>query len=292
MIGALISILSLNLTLALVQNNQVAQTLVVTNATVTTPIAITCPSHNIPLGRVAHGVVTGIEGTEEANGLWVLTPVDSNTLTLSTFTPQGVSMSSVGVNAYASGGQVQIAFPDYQILLGRRWVATAAAVVSPRIVFVPTDGKKWGFEPYGGVGSPASLPAERGSLEQQSEKTQPQQATEFTTFEVYVQGCANPPAPDFGDFDATQAIVWALYTVIFDANSPARGQVLHESWPSQSPERGTQTQRGQMWRGILEFQQPVTRAPLSFVPAGVSLVETVLPAGGGSGDATIITIDT
>ena len=290
MIGALVTVISLNMTLALVQAGQVAGSLPVTGATVATPIELESPGHGVPLGRVVHGVASGIFGTTEANGLWVLRPTDADHFALYSCSAQGILAPSVGANAYVSGGVIQYAFPDYQILLGRRNVALSTAVTSPRIVFVPTDGRAWGFEAYGGVGSPASLPNVRGSLEQQSEKTQPQLATEFTTFEVYVQGAANPPSPDFGDFDATQALVFELYSQLFDASGGARAKVLHESWPSQSKDSGTQTQRGQQWCGVVEFQQPVIKSALSFVPAGTKLTLTVIPTNPGSTDATVIVI--
>ena len=295
MIGALISVLSLNLTLSLVQAGQIAKTFPITAATTTTPIAVTSTAHGVPLGRVVHAVVSGLNGMPEATGLWVMTPTDANTFTLAAFTAQGVSVPSVGKGTYVSGGIAQVAFPDYQILLGRRWIAQSTAVVSPRIVVVPTDGKAWSLEPYGGAAVPGAFTPPLGNLEQQAEAQQPQLATSFPTFEVYVTGCANPPSPDFGDFDATQAIVDALFVVLFDAIGPARAQVLHDSWPSQlaptDPRAtGSLTQRGQQWKGILQLQHPVVRAPLSFVPAGVSLVETVTPLGAGSGDYTTITI--
>ena len=290
MIGALVSVLSLNLTLALVQAGQVAGSFPITGATVTTPIEVTSPGHGVPLGTSVHGVASGIGGTVEANGLWVCTPTDPDHFALTTFDTQGNVVQSVGVNSYTSGGVIQYAFPEYRILLGRRWVAVSTSVVSPRIVFVPTDGKAWGFEAYGGPGSTASLPNVRGTAEQRSQALQPQLGTEFTTFEVYVQGAANPPSPDFGDFDATQAIVFALYAQLFDANGGARAKILHESWPSQSVTSGTQTQRGQQWMGVVEFQQPATHVPLSYVPIGTSLVMTVEPTNPGSTDPTIITI--
>jgi hypothetical protein len=296
MIGALVSVLSLNLTLSLVQAGVVHATLPISNATVATPIAVTSTAHGIPLGRVLHGVVTGVTGTTEANGLWVLTPTDPNTLALSTLSAQGVAAPSVGVHAYTGGGQIQYAFPDYQILLGRRNVALSSAVASPRIVFIPTDGRAWGLDPYGGPGSPASVPNIRGTVEQQSQSLEPQLATEYTTFEVHVTGSApdygaSGPSPDFGDFDATQALVFALYAVMFDGSGPPRAKVLHESWPSQSIDAGTMTQRGQQWKGIIEFQQPVIREPLQFVPIGTYMSLIVRPFGAsGTSDDTVIVV--
>ncbi len=278
MIGALVSIISLNLTLSLIQDyGVVAGSLPITGATTGTPIAVMSPGHGVPPGRVVHGIVSGVVGMVEANGLWVLTPKDENSFTLSTFTAQGIATPSTGTNTYLSGGTIQYAFPDYAILLGRRNVALSSSVASPRVVFVPTNGKAWDLEPYGGVGAPAEAPPIRGSLEAQAERTEPQLATEFVTFEVTVSGSAKPPDPDFGDFDATQQIVHALYAVLFDATGPARARVLREGWPSQTKDAGPHTQRGQQWAGIIEMQEPVRRTPVSFVPIGTSIQMTVEP---------------
>ena len=90
---------------------------------------------------------------------------------------------------------------------------------------------------------------------------------------------------------ATQKIVFALYEVMFDAVSQARVRVVRERWISQMQSSGTMTQRGQQWCGIVEFQQPVIRlAALSFVPVGTNVQVTVIPANGGSGDATVFTV--
>ena len=297
MIGPLVAILSLNLTALLIQNfGVVARTLPITAATATTPIRVTSTAHG--LVRPAHGIVSGVTGTIEANGLWVLTPTDPNTLALSTFTPQGLVVQSAGTNVYAGGGQIQIAFPDGSILLGRRNVALATAVATPRIVFVPTDGKAWSFESYGGAAPsilPAGSPPVRGSPEQQSMTLGPQLATRYPTFETYVS--ASGPnyggtlSPDYDDLNATESLVAALYSVCFDASGGARAKVLHESWPSQAADAGTQTQRGQQCRLVIEFQEPVQILPSEFVPLGTSLVETVEPTDPlVPDDQTVITI--
>lgn len=298
MIGAFVSILSLNLTLALVQDwNVVYKTLPITDATVATPIVVTSAAHGVPLGRLIHGVVTEVEGTVEANGLWVLTPLDADTFALSTFTAQGLPVASVGVNAYTTGGQIQWAFPDGQILLGRRNKMLATAVATPRIVMIPTRGRAWTFESYGGAApSIAGVRAtDRGSDEQQSMTAEPQLATELLTFEVFVNG-AGPDygdalEPDFADFDATQAIVHALYSELFDATGGLpRAKVLSESWPSQEERQGAMTQRGQQWQGILEVQMPVRKVPVSFVPIGVKSEIIVQPKNPAVGDPITIEI--
>lgn len=295
MIGSLIAILSLNLTATFVDAGIVHAALPITNATATTPIAITSTAHGVPLGRVLHGVVAGVTGTSEANGLWVATPTDANTFTLSTFTQQGIAQLSVGTHAYTGGGTLSYAFPDYQILLGRRNVALSSSVASPRIVFVPTDGKMWGLDMYGGVGAVTPIPGVRGTPEQQTMRTQPQLETEFATFEVYITGSApdygaSKPGPDFGDFDATQAIAHALYATMFDSITPGRVRVIQETWPSQAREAGTMTQRGQQMMLIVEIQMPVTKAALQYVPIGTQIQLTVEPANPGSTDPQIITV--
>jgi hypothetical protein len=299
-LSALVAITSLNLTnLLVMEYDVVARTLPVTGATVTTPIQLTSPSHNVPLGRVLHGVVSDIVGTTEANGLWILTPVDADTFSLTTLTAQGLVVQSVGVHAYVSGGQIQIAFPDGGILLGRRNLAAASATATPRIVMIPTTGRAWGFEPYGGAApdlQPAEYPNVRGSAQQQTMTLQPQVATQFPTFEVWVSATAvdygaAAVQPDSGDFDATIALVFAFYASLFDeVGGVPRAKVLREDWPSQKVDSGSMTQRGQMWMGIVEFQQGVTKLPKQFVPIGTSLEITVEPVNPGSGDPIIIDI--
>jgi hypothetical protein len=286
MLGALVSLISLNLSLFLIQNGVVSPlALPVTGASATTPILLTSPNH----GRVRplHGVVSGITGEIEANGLWILTPTDPNTFALSTLTAQGLTTNSVGINAYTGGGTIQYAFPDGSILLGRRNLQLNSSVASPRIVFIPTTAIAYGFEPYVGQGQAyKSL----GTPEQQTMKLIAQAATDFTTFEVFITGCAEPPSPDYGDFDATQALAWSLYNVLWDAVGDAV-DVKHVSWPSQSPESGTQTQRGQQLRLIVQLQQPVVILPLQFVPVGTYIEMIVEPVNPGATDPVTITIN-
>lgn len=287
-IGSLIAITSLNVSLALIQAGQVAGTFPVTGATATTPVVLTSSAHGVPLGRVVHGVSSGIVGTVEANGLFEFQPTDPDHFAVYSYSAQGIRSPLAGSHAYVSGGQIQFAFPEWQILLGRRWVAGAAAVTSPRIVFVPMRGKAWNFEAYGGLG-PAPK-QHRGSLEQQSQTLNPEVATRYPTFEVHVHGAANPPSPDFGDFDATEALLNVLYSNLFDQHGGERCVVLAEDWPSQSPDAGTQTQRGQTWKGIIQFQQGITRPSLQFVPEGTTLTLTVEPDNAGPTDPQTIVI--
>ena len=278
MIGPLVAVLSLNMSLALIQDyGQVAQTFPITGATATTPILVTSPNHGVPPSRVVHGVVSGVGGTVEANGLWQATPVDPNTFSLSTFTAQGLPLPSVGTNVYTGGGQLQAAFPDWGILLGRQMVALTTAVASPRIVFVPTKNGPWLYESEGSVGQTLAEQRTKGTAEQQYMTLHKQYATEPVTFEVYVTGAANPPSPNFGDFDATQLLVHVLYAVLFESATSPVARIVQADWPSQKVDAASMLQRGQQWMGILEIKQPVTAVPKAFVPAGTSIVFTVEP---------------
>ncbi len=89
MIGALVAILSLNLTANLVGAGIVARTLPVTGATAGTPITVVSPGHNIPSARFAHGVVSGIGGVVGSTGTFQLNVVDEDTFTLWTYTQGG-----------------------------------------------------------------------------------------------------------------------------------------------------------------------------------------------------------
>jgi hypothetical protein len=196
----------------------------------------------------------------------------------------------VGVNAYVSGGTISYCFPDYQILLGRQMLNLATSVASPRIAMIPTYEPEWTFDPLGGVGAAVTFPADQGPIEVQNATLSPQEETQPLTFEVHVTGCANPPSPSFGDFDACQALLWAFRTVCLQATGAPRCRVRRGSWPSQLPDAAASLQRGQKWVGIIEFAQPVSTTPLQYVPAGTSLTYTVSTVSGGSSDDVSFTV--
>ena len=292
--SALVALLSLNMTVAYVgaaeaNGYPLPAPLQITAMTTTTPIQATSPSHNVPLGRVVHGIVTGVVGETEANGLWILTPTDNNTFTLSTLRADGLVVQSVGVNAYVSGGQIQFAFPDWSILLGRRNIAKATAPATPRIVMVPTMTAAWDYDPLGGVGQPA--PFDPPTFEDENAQLAPQQETEPMTFDVYVSACAvdygaSQPQPDSGDFDATVQTRDLLRRVMMDAcgGNSVRCRVLRGFWPSQLPANhplatGVDSQRGQQWCGTIEFKHPVTASPNVYQAAVLSFDVGTAPGG-------------
>ncbi len=290
MLGPLISLLSLELTARLIQKaSLVALTLTVAGATNATPIVLqTQDPHGYT--RPAHGIVSGVGGNAAANGLWVLTPTDSTHFALSAFDSQGNRVQSVGSGSYSSGGQIQLAFPDGGILLGRRNIAMASAVATPRIVFVPVGSPAWTLSPYGGTPLPVTSPPRTAAQtsEQKYMLLNRQLVTERQRFEVHVTGCASPPDPDFGDFDMTQGIYQTLYGVMYDKISPDRVKVLGGKWASQEEGSTSLDVRGQRWVGIVEIEQPVVDQPLSFVPTGTVGEIDVNLANASSTDAVVL----
>ncbi len=287
MIGALVALLSLDVTRKLVAAGMVATTLTIVGASNTTPIVVqTASAHGFT--RPAHAVVSGVGGNDTANGFWILSPVDGTHLALSTYTPQGIPLPSVGSGVYTSGGIAEVAFPDGSILLGRRNVAMLTAVATPRIVFVPIGSPVWDLAPYGGAIPPATVPRARANEtdEQLTMKLQRQLATERQRFEVHVTGCASPPDPDFGDFDVTQAIYQSLYASMFNLISDA--SVLSGKWTSQDVAGATVTDRGQKWVGIVEIAQPVLDDTLAFLPSSTHATIIVNLVGGSTADQVVI----
>lgn len=298
MIGALVSLLSLEVTNRLVAIGLVATTLSVADASNTTPVIIaTTAPHG--LIRDAHGVVSGVIGNDGANGTWVLTPTDDTHLSLTNFTGQGAPVNSAGTGSYISGGTIQIAFPDGTIRLGRRNVAMQMVVATPRIVFVPIGSPVWDFQPYGGVIPTGTIPSmlSAQTAEQQTMKLSRQLATERQKFEVHVYGCANPPDPDFGDIDATQALYQTLYGVMFDMITPDRATVISGRWSSQEESSASFDTRGQHWIGVVQISQPVTDNPYSILPVAPTFIPTSTDAtlfvnlvDAASSDQTVIVL--
>src|SRR5258706_10762758 len=194
MIGALVALLSLEVTKRLVTAGLVASSLTLTLVTATTPVVVTTSTPH-RLVRPVHAVVDGAgvtlqhansEGALVTDTVWVCTPTSASTLTLTSYTSQGAAVQSVGGGAYTSGGTVKLAFPDGSILLGRRNVAMQTAVATPRIVFVPMSSPAWQLDPYGGVIPPALAPTRKSAqtAEQKTMLLQRQLTTERQRFEV------------------------------------------------------------------------------------------------------------
>lgn len=284
MIGALIALMSIDMTQRLVAGGMAWKSLTISDASNTSPIGLTFTAPH-GLTRVAHAVISGVIGNDAANGPWVMTPTGPSTVALSLFTPAGQPYDSQGSGSYVSGGMAQIAFPDGSILLGRRNLAMQMANATPRIVFLPQGCGEWTIGPYGGVQAPQTFPITLSQLtaEQQIESLQRQLNTEPHRFEVHVTGAADPPDPDFADFDVTQMLYQTLYVSLFNMIGPARARVLRGEWTSQRPDMGTLGTRGQKWVGLIEITQPVLDDPLRFIPAS-TVARFVIGLSGASGD--------
>lgn len=293
MIGALVSLLSLDMTRKLVESGRIAKTLVIIGATNATPVVVeTSVPHGIPYGSPVHAVVSDVNGNEGANGLWVMTTVDTTHLVLTTFSSMGVKLNSIGTGDYVDGGMAQIGFPAGRILLGARTIAMQTAVATPRIVFIPLGSPEWVINPAGGVIPTPMSPGRLANLtdEQKFMLLNNQINTEASTFEVHVSGCATPPDPVAGDFDETQAIYQSLYGSMYDMVGPSRAKVLSAHWESQDANVGKLDIRGQRWVGIVQIYQYVTDNPLSFVPADTDGTLDVNFINGASTDSTIIIV--
>jgi hypothetical protein len=299
-IGSLVALLSLDMTRKLVGAGLVATTLAVAAVSGGSPAVVTLAAPH-GLVRNAHAVVTlpGVtlnrldtEGVASADTQWVCTIVDATHLSLSTWTSAGQFVPSIPSGSYSGGGTVKIAFPDGSILLGRRNVAMATAVATPRIVFVPKGSGAWGLDPYGGNPPPATVPRRRSAetAEQKFLKLQPQLATERQRFEVHVTGSATPSDPDFGDFDATQFLYQSLYVSMFNMISPDRGKIIGGSWESQGEEMQSLVTHGQKWVGVVEIAMPVVQEAVTFVNFGTSGTAVVMFTGATSADQIVIVI--
>jgi hypothetical protein len=116
-----------------------------------------------------------------------------------------------------------------------------------------------------------------------------QVATEPHRFTVWIMGAMNPPDPDFGDYDITQAIYHQLVESVFRLCA-GRWRVAGGKWTSQGEDVGQWDARGQEYEMLLEIQQPVTALPLAFVPASTGAELVINLIGGASSDATIIEV--
>lgn len=290
MIGALIALISLDVCASLIDGGIVYATLAIVGATNTTPIVVTTAAPHKFGNRKVHAVISGVVGNTATNGVWELTPTGTSTFTLGTFNEQGTPVLSVGSGDYVSGGTVRTALPDGRILLGLKYRATNGAC--PRIVFVPTEAPAFDLQPYGGIIPPQT--SKPRTLSQQTPemhtmRLERQIVTEHHIFDVWTWAAMNPPDPDFGDFDVTQALRNQVI-VSLDKLVTGRFQIHGGRWTSQEGDATQSDVRGQAYEMRIEIQQPVTDKPLRFVPNGLSGTITVAPNDAGPDDTiTILT---
>ncbi len=273
-IAALVTLLSLDVSAALVAAGYVAQPAVnVAGATNATPIVVaTAAPHGITL-PTEHVVIAGVAGNTAANGTWIATPVDTTHFSLSTMGPDGTVTPVAGSGAYTSGGTVSQAFVDGRILLGRQHIAENSS--PPRVVFVPLSST---FGPRS-VSSRSNV-AGNMSAEQLYASQARSLATEKVTFEVHVWGLATS-GDDDANFDATQVL---YQQVIRTANLIATGRVGLGSGRWVEAESGA-SQVVRLGRGYvfeLELETPVLDKLLARVQGGTVAGSTVYlqPADG------------
>jgi hypothetical protein len=108
---------------------------IINNNTVspTTYTVTNCTNNGAGLIRVATSAATffetndmveisGVTGTTEANGIWIVTVINSTTLDLSIDANSDTGAASVFTNAYVSGGTAQEATSSIRILPSAEWV--------------------------------------------------------------------------------------------------------------------------------------------------------------------------
>lgn len=274
---ALVAYLSLDICAKLVGLGIVTTTLTVTGASNASPIVLTSVAHG--LSEVAHVVVSGVGGNTAANGTWIATPTDANSLSLSTVSAAGVVSSSVGSGTYTSGGTMQIALVNGRVLLGRQRVVEEAS--APRIVFVPT-GSTFGPKSVSNVASITGNPTADLVRQWQQRSI----ATDQTTFEVHVWGVLNAasPSPE-DDFDATETlydqVIASTHLLTVGRYTLGKGE-----WADQKPAATQWTKMGHEFVFTISLARPVLDVLLPLVPSGTVANPTthLQPADGSASE--------
>jgi hypothetical protein len=296
-IVALVDLLSLEVTRALVLAGYGLDTLAITGATNTTPIVITTASaHGIDADG-AHVIVSGVLGNTAANNIdasansptkgqnlaVVATPISETELELSAVAPlTGILAPLAGSGAYTSGGTMQAALaspnvPFGKIYLGREHVDENSA--APRIVFVPVRSA---FGPR----STANRNVAGNAVERAAQIAARSIGTEKVTFEVHAWGQADPPDPR-NDFDATQVLyqqviqsTHLLCAGIYEASSGA--------WADQVAGSTQMVKAGHEFVFGLTIETPILDKALPYAPSDIAALPTtnLQPADGSAAEVS------
>lgn len=293
-IGALIALLSLDVTASMVASGVVSQSWTIAGVTNTTPIVVTTSApHGVAPGFRMHAVVAGVAGTTSANGAWELTVRDESSFTLGTYAGSGRRVSSVGNGLYVGGGTISTVLDQGSILLGRKYIDVTGS--PPRIVFVPTSAPAFNLDTSGGLTLPLQhLPSTIAQMtpDQVALTNQPPILTDHARFEVYVWGAATPDSPDFADYDVTRALRDEVIASGIRLISSPMFRVLGGVWESQR-EGATQSawsSLGQAYKMLVEILMPVVEKPFAFVPYGVAATLRVQPANPAPDDPVVIEV--
>lgn len=291
-LGALIALISLDVTASMIAAGQVSQTWVIADVSATTPIVVTTTApHLVAPGVKMHAVIAGVTGVTAANGVWELAFVDETSFSLSTYAPNGAPVASIGTGSYAGGGTISTVLDQGRILLGRKFWPTQGA--PPRIVFVPSAAPTFDLVPLGGAMMPlATLPPTIAQMttEQIAMTEQPPILTDHSRWEVYCWGAATPADPDFADFDVTRALRDQVIASGVRLISQPFFRVIGGVWESQreGERQAAWDSLGQMYKMLVEIIQPVVDNPFAFVPFGTHATLTVQPANPGPDDPIVI----
>ena len=262
-IGALVTLISLDVTNDLVGAGYVAETLPISDASNASPIVL---ASSAPHGYVwpVNVVVAGATGNAAANGLWLAVPTDPTHLALYAVDAFGVQTASVGSGAYTGGATVSLALKDGRILIGRQHVYEASS--APRIVFVPLKSKWMPKSVY--TRTPASAVP---SPEQQRQWANRSIYTEAVLFEVHVWGQATPPDPEGGDFDATQ-VLYQQVARSLQHQAPGSFELVDVDWTDQKATGSQLVRAGHEAVFGLVVNTPVLDliAALPYVPPGTA----------------------
>lgn len=291
-IGALITLISLDVTAAMVAAGQITQSWTITGATNASPIVVTTSApHGVAPGVKMHAVISGVAGNDAANGTWELTFVDASSFALGTYSPTGAPVASVGDGAYAGGGTIATVLDEGRILLGRKYWETNGA--PPRVVFIPSIAPTFDLVPLGGETLPLStLPPTIAQMtpEQIAMTESPPILTDHARFEVYVWNASTPADPDFADYDMTRALRDQVISSCMKLMSQPMCKVLGGVWESQreGARQAAWVSLGQVYKMLIEIMQPIIDDPFSFVPSGTHATLTVQPANPAPGDPIVI----
>ncbi len=291
-IGALIALISFDVTASMIAAGQVSQTWTISGVSNTTPIVVTTSvPHGVAPGVKMHAVIAGVSGTTAANGTWELAFVDDSRFSLGTYSPIGTPIASVGNAVYVAGGTIKTVLDRGRILLGRKFLTSHGT--PPRIVFAPAAAPLFDFEALGGQTMPLmTLPATLAQMtpEQISMTEQPPILTDHSRWEVYCWGAATPADPDFADFDFTRALRDQVIASGIRLISQPFFKVIGGVWESQREGRPQSAwdSLGQVYKMLVEIVQPIVDDPFAFVPAGIHATLTVQPVNPGPTDPIVI----
>ena len=271
-LGALVTILSLDVVNTLVGAGYVVRTLPITDASDATPSVLTCATphgFNWPINVV----IAGATGNTAVNGCWLAVPTSPTQFALYAVDMSGNITPVAGNAPYTGGATVSLALVDGRILMGRQHVFEASS--APRVVFVPMKSV-WGPKSTYNR-SPVATSRTTPNPEAQVQNANRSIRTETPNFEVHVWGVANPPDPEGGDFDVTQMLYQQLVRTMQHL-APGNYNITDGEWVDQKPTGSQLVRYGHEFVFGVTFDTPVLDilgnagqvGGLPYAPSGVA----------------------